>query len=119
MSLFWKKYRITFELPTKDNKWFRYATVEFEQKRNWYWLHSYLIGTNNAALHRCVLNCIKEFFKIWINLNYMYEGEDPNRLIDEKKLEIANKKLNTLWKTDWQPSISGKIRNIEITYLIR
>ena len=119
MSLLWKKYTITFSLDTKDNKCFRYATVEFEQKRNWYWLHSHLIGTNNAALHRCVLNCIREFFKIWINLNWIYEGEDPNRLIDEKKLELVNKHIRTTWINDWQPTLPGKIRNIEITYLIR
>jgi len=114
MSLFWKKYRITFELPTKDNQWFRYATAEFEQKRNWYWLIS-----ENMSLHRCVLNCIREFFKIWVNLNWIYEGEDSNRLIDEKKLELVNKHIRTTWIMDWQPTLPGKIRNIEITYLIR
>jgi len=114
MSLFWKKYRITFELPTKDNQWFRYATAEFEQKRNWYWLIS-----ENMSLHRCVLNHIKTYFKLKIDLNYMYEGENPNRLIDDSKLEIVNKKLNTLWDMDWQPTLPGKIRNIKITYLIR
>ena len=114
MSLLWKKYTITFSLDTKDNKCFRYATVEFEQKRNWYWIVS-----ENMALHRCVLNCIKEFFKIWINLNWIYEGEDPNRLIDEKKLELVNKHIRTTWINDWQPTLQGKIRNIELTYLIR
>ena len=114
MSLLWKKYTITFELQTKDNQWFRYARVEFEQKRNWYWFVS-----ENRALHRCVLNCIREFFKIWVNLNWIYEGEDPNRLIDEKKLELVNKHIRTTWINDWQPTLQGKIRNIEITYLIR
>ncbi len=114
MSLLWKKYRITFELPTKDNKWFRYATAEFEQKRNWYWLIS-----ENMSFHRCVLNHIKTWFKLNVDLNYMYEGGNPHRLIDDSKLEIVNKKLNTLWEMDWQPTLQGKIRNIEITYLIR
>ena len=114
MSLLWKKYTITFELHTKDDKLFRHVTVEFEQKRNWYWFVS-----ENIALHRCVLNHIRTWFKLNIDLNYMYEGEDPNRLIDKKKLELVNKKLNTLWKTDWQPTLPGKIRNIEVTYLIR
>ena len=49
----------------------------------------------------------------------MYEGKNPHRLINDSKLEIINKKLNTLWKTDWQPVISGKIRNIKITHLIK
>ena len=49
MSLFWKKYTIEFSLQTKDNKQFRYVYVDFEQKRNWYWLIS-----ENFALHRCL-----------------------------------------------------------------
>ena len=41
------------------------------------------------------------------------------RLIDEKKLELVNKHIRTNWIMDWQPTLPGKIRNIEITYLIR
>ena len=119
MSLLWKKYRITFELPTSDNKWFRYATVEFEQKRNSYWFNSLLFGCNNAPLHRCVLDCIKQWFASNVRLDYLYEGEDIHRLIDDKKLELTNKHINTSWEQDWQVGLDGEIRNIEITYLIR
>ena len=113
MGLFWKKYTIEFSLETKDHKMFRHVYVDFEQKRNWYWLIS-----ENMALHRCVLNHIKAWFKLNVYLNYMFEGENPHRLIDESKLEIINKKLNMLWKMNWQPNLSGKIRNIKITHLI-
>ena len=101
-------------MPTKDNQLFKYVTVEFEQKRNFYWLIS-----ENMSLHRCVLNHIKTWFKLNIDLNYMYEGENPHRLIDNSKLRIINSKLNILWKMDWQPTLPGKIRNIRIIYLIR
>ena len=114
MSLLWKKYRITFELSTKDNQWFRYATVEFEQKRNFYWLIS-----KNMSLHRCVLNHIKTWFKLNIDFNYVFEEENSQRLIDNSKLNVINSKLNTLWKLDWQSTLPGKIRNIKIIYLIR
>ncbi len=118
MSLLWKKYRITFELPTKDNQWFRYATVEFEQKRNFYWLISEIIS-ENMSLHICVLNHIRQWFKLNIDFNYVFEEENPQMLIDDSKLKVINSKLNTLWKLDWQSELPGKIRNIEIIYLIR
>jgi hypothetical protein len=114
MSLLWKKYTIEFSLQTKDNKQFRHVYVDFEQKRNWYWLIS-----ENVAFHKCLKDCIQEWFLIWVNLNWIYEGEDPNRLIDEKKLELVNKHIRTTWIMDWQPTLPGKIRNIELTYLIR
>lgn len=114
MSLFWKKYTIIFELPTMDKQWFRFATVEFEQKRNWYWLIC-----KNILLHRCILDCIKEYFQTCINLNYIYEGENPNRLIDDEKLEWINSKINLKWNNEYQKSLKSKIRNIRLTYLIR
>lgn len=115
MSLLWKKYTIEFSLQTKDNKQFRHVYVDFEQKRNWYWLLS-----ENVALHRCLKDCIQEWFKIWINFNFLFEGENPNRLIDEDKLKIVNSNINTYWNLDYQPTLTeGKIRNIEITHLIK
>jgi len=115
MSLFWKKYTIEFSLQTKDNKQFRYVYVDFEQKRNWYWLTS-----ENVALHRCLKDCIQEWFLIWVNLNWIFEGENPFRLIDEDKLRLVNAHINTEWNLSYQPNLKGgKIRNIKITHLIR
>lgn len=115
MSLFWKKYTIEFSLQTKDNKQFRHVYVDFEQKRNWYWLIS-----ENVALHKCLKDCIQEWFLIWVNLNWIFEGENPFRLIDEEKLRLVNSHINTMWNLDYQPTLKeGKIRNIKITHLIR
>lgn len=47
----------------------------------------------------------------------MYEGEDTRRLIQEDKLELVNKHINSFWQSDWNPK-GLKIRNIKITYLI-
>ena len=115
MSLFWKKYTIEFSLQTKDNKQFRHVCVDFEQKRNWYWLIS-----ENVALHKCLKDCIQEWFLIWVNQSWIFEGENPNRLIDEEKLRLVNSHINTEWILEYQPSVKeGKIRNIKITHLIR
>lgn len=115
MNWFWKKYTINFSLRTKDNKQFHYVYVDFEQKRNWYWFVS-----ENYALHRYLKDCIQEWFLIWINFNDMFEGKDPNRLINEEQLRLVNSHINTEWNMDWQQDItSGKIRNIKITHLIR
>lgn len=115
MSLFWKKYTIEFSLQTKDNKQFRYVYVDFEQKRNWYWFIS-----ENVALHRLLKDCIQEWFLVWVNLNWIFEGENPFRLIDEKKLRLVNAHINTEWNLSYQPNLkAGKIRNIKITHLIR
>ena len=115
MSLFWKKYTIEFSLQTKDNKQFRHVYVDFEQKRNWYWLIS-----ENVALHKCLKDCIQEWFLIWVNLNWIFEGENPFRLIDEEKLRLVNSHINTMWNLDYQPILKeGKIKNIKITHLIR
>lgn len=115
MSLFWKKYTIEFSLQTKDNKQFRHVYVDFEQKRNWYWFIS-----ENIALHRCLKDCIQEWFLIWVNQSWIFEGENPNRLIDEEKLRLVNSHINTEWNLDYQPTLkAGKIRNIKITHLIR
>ena len=114
MSLFWKKYTIEFSLQTKDNKQFRHVYVDFEQKRNWYWLIS-----ENVALHRCLKDCIQEFFSIWVNQSWIFEGNNVHRLIDENKLKIINSHINTMWNLDYQPTLKdGKIRNIKITHLI-
>lgn len=113
MSLFWKKYTIEFKLQTKDNKQFRYVYVDFEQKRNWYWFIS-----KNTLLYKCIKDCIQEWFLIWINQSWIFEGENPNRLIDEEKLRLINSHINTEWNLEYQPSIKGKIRNIKITHLI-
>ena len=115
MSLLWKKYTIEFSLRTKDNKQFRHVYVDFEQKRNWYWLIS-----ENVALHRCVKDCIQEWFLIWVNQSWIFEGENTFRLIDEDKLRLVNANINTKWNLEYQPSVkAGKIRNIKITHLIR
>ena len=115
MSLFWKKYTIEFSLRTKDNKQFRHVYVDFEQKRNWYWLVS-----KNVALHKCLKDCIQEWFLIWVNQSWMFEGENPNRLIDEDKLRLVNSHINTEWNLEYQHEIKeGKIRNIKITHLIQ
>lgn len=115
MSLFWKKYTIEFSLQTKDNKQFRYVYVDFEQKRNWYWFIS-----ENVALHRCLKDCIQEWFLIWVNQAWIFEGENPNRLIDNKKLNLINSHINTWWNLEYQTTLKeGKIRNIKITHLIR
>ena len=115
MSLLWKKYRIELSLQTIDNKEFRHVYVEFEQKRNWYWFIS-----ENVALHRCLKDCIQEWFLIWVNQAWLFEGGNPNRLIDEEKLKLVNSHINTMWNLDYQPSVKGgKIRNIKITHLIR
>lgn len=119
MNLLWKKYTITFELVAKDYKCFRYATVEFEQKRNWYWLKSKLFFSDNLNLHRCLIDSIKQWFGNMIRFNWMFEGENPNRLIDDTKLRLVNSHINTNWNLDWQPSLQGKIRNIKLTYLVR
>ena len=114
MSLFWKKYTIEFRLQTKDNKQFRYVYVDFEQKRNWYWLIS-----ENVSLHKCLKDCIQEWFLIWVNQAWVFEGENPNRLIDDKKLDLVNAHINTWWNLEYQPALKeGKIRNIKITHLI-
>lgn len=115
MSLFWKKYTIEFSLRTKDNKQFRHVYVDFEQKCNWYWLIY-----ENVALHRCVKNCIQEWFLSEVNQSWIFEGENPFRLIDEDKLRLVNANINTKWNLEYQPSVkAGKIRNIKITHLIR
>ena len=115
MSLLWKKYTIEFSLQTKDNKQFRYVYVDFEQKRNWYWFTK-----ENKALEKCLMLCIQEWFLIWVNQAWIFEGENPNRLIDEKKLRLVNAHINTEWNMDYQPDIVfGQIRNIKITHLIR
>lgn len=114
MSLFWKKYTIEFNLQTKDNKQFRHVYVDFEQKRNWYWLIS-----ENIGLHRCLKDCIQEWFLIWVNQSWIFEGENSNRLIDDKKLDLINAHINTWWNLEYQPVLKeGKIRNIKITHLI-
>lgn len=115
MSLLWKKYTIEFSLQTKDNKQFRHVYVDFEQKKNWYWLIS-----ENVALHKCLKDCIQEWFSIWVNQSWIFEGEDVNRLIDEDKLRLVNSHINIEWNLDYQPTLNeGKIRNIKITHLIR
>lgn len=114
MSLFWKKYTIEFSLQTKDNKQFRYVYVDFEQKRNWYWFIS-----ENVSLHKCLKDCIQEWFLIWVNQAWIFEGENTNRLIDDKKLYLTNAHINTWWNLEYQPTLKeGKIRNIKITHLI-
>ena len=114
MSLFWKKYRIEFSIQTKDHKQFRHVYVDFEQKRNWYWFI-----LENVLLHKCLKDCIQEWFSIWVNQSWVFEGNNINRLIDEDKLELINSHINTWWKEDYQPSLKeGKIRNIKITHLI-
>lgn len=113
MGFFWKKYTIQFSLQTKDNKQFRYVYIDFEQKRN-------LFTFKNNILHKYLKECIQEWFLIWINFNDMFEGKNPFRLIDEQKLQLVNSHINTMWNMDYQPNIKeGKIRNIQITYLIR
>ena len=115
MSLFWKKYTIEFSLQTSDNKQFRHVYVDFEQKRNWYWLIS-----ENIELHEHIKDCIQEFFTIWVRQNWLFEDEDPNRLIREDKLKLVNNHINTLWNHDWQTTLKeGKVRNIKITHLIK
>ena len=114
MSWFWKKYTIEFSLHTKDNKQFRYVYVDFEQKRNWYWFIS-----ENITLQKCIKDCIQEWFLIWVNQAWVFEGENTNRLIDENKLKIINSHINTFWNYDYQQSFKDvKIRNIKITHLI-
>lgn len=115
MSLLWKKYTIEFSLQTKDNKQFRYVYVDFEQKRNWYWFIS-----ENVSLHKCLKDCIQEWFLIWVNQAWIFEGENTNRLIDDKKLDLTNAHINTWWNLEYQPTLKeGKIRNIKITHLIK
>ena len=115
MSLFWKKRTIQISLNTKDKKQFRYVYVDFEQKCKWYWLIS-----ENVSLYRCLKDCIQEWFLIWVNQSWMYEGENPNRLIDDKKLNLINAHINTWWNSEYQSEIKdGKIKNIKITHLIR
>ena len=77
MSLLWKKYTIEFSLRTKDNKQFRHVYVDFEQKRNWYWLIS-----ENVALHRCIKDCIQEWFLIWVNQAWIFEVCAVNRQLE-------------------------------------
>ena len=115
MSLLWKKYTIEFSLRTKDNKQFRYVYVDFEQKRNWYWLIY-----ENIAFHRCIKDCIQEWFLSMVNQAWIFEGENPFRLIDEDKLRLVNVNINAKWNLEYQPSLKAiKIRNIKITHLIR
>ena len=115
MSLFWKKYTIEFSLETKDHKQFRHVYVDFEQKRNWYWFTD-----ENKPLQEFLKACIQEWFLIWINFNWVFEGENSFRLIDDKKLKLINSHINTIWNLDYQPDITiGKIRNIKITHLIK
>lgn len=114
MSLLWKKYTIEFSLQTKDNKQFRYVYVDFEQKRNWYWFIS-----ENISLHKCIKDCIQDIFETWINQNWVFEGEDTHRLIDDQKLKIVNSLINAWWNKEYQSTLKeGKIRNIKITHLI-
>lgn len=115
MSLLWKKYTIISSLQTKDNKQFRYVYINFEQKRNLYWLTS-----SNILLHKCLKDCIQEFFSIWVNQSWIFEGNDIRCLIDENKLKLINSHINTMWNLDYQPILKeGEIRNIKITYLIK
>ena len=89
MNLLWKKYTIEFSLHTKDNKQFRYVYVDFEQKRNWHWLIY-----ENMAFHRCIKDCIQEWFLSMVNQAWIFEGENPFRLIDEDKLRLVNVNIN-------------------------
>ena len=114
MSLLWKKYTISFSLQTRDNKQFRYVFVKKKKKRNWYWFIS-----ENISLHKCIKDCIQDIFSILVNQSWIFEGENINRLIDDRKLKLVNSHINTWWNEDYQPCCAGKIRNIKITHLIR
>lgn len=119
MNLFWKKQTIQFTIQTKDNKLFRFVIVEFEQKHDLNYFLTYFdrIGKDNR-IYELIDKCISNLFKININLDDMYEGQ--NILIDNKKLDLINKHINTSWNMDYQPKCKeGKIRNIKITYLAR
>ena len=113
MSLFWKKYKTEISLNTKDHKKFSHVYVEFEVKRNWYML----FHKPNFSSLQTAIQC---WFSIWINLNWMYEGENPFRLIDTEKLRLVNSHINTFWNLDCQCEVREyQIRNIKITHLIR
>ena len=111
----YKSCRLEFSLKTKDNKEFRYVYVNFELKRHWYWFTN-----DNKIIEDKLKKCIQEWFLIWVNQAWIFEGENPNRLIDDKKLNLTNSHINTWWNLEYQPEIKeGKIRNIAITHLIK
>ena len=72
------------------------------------------------AFHRCIKDCIQEWFLSMVNRAWIFEGENPFRLIDEDKLRLVNVNINAKWNLEYQPSLKAiKIRNIKITHLIR
>lgn len=121
MNLFWKKQTIQFTIQTKDNKLFRFAVVEFEQKHDLNYFLTYFdrIGKDNR-IYELIDKCISDLFKLNINLDDMYEGENQFIKIDNKKLDLINKHINNSWNIHYQPKCKeGKIRNIKIIHLVK
>ena len=111
MKLFWTKFTVNFKGEYKDHKNVD-IYYEFEVKRNW----TYLFCINSTILVRSINHCIQEFLTICLNKNWMYEGENPNRLIREDRLKLINNHINTYWRMYWQPKVL-KVRNIKITHI--
>ena len=111
MGIFWIKFDCNFEGKYKDNKSVG-IFYTFEVKRNWTYLF-----TNDTILVRSINHCIQDILSKFIEKKWMYEGEDTRRLIREDKLELLNKRINSFWKSYWNPK-GLKIRNINVTHLI-
>ena len=114
--MFYKHHSIIFDLPTKDNKKF-YCYLEYDVKWNLRYLRNVLFDSNKLIVDNAIISCIREFFKIFVNMAWIFEGTNPNRLIDECKLKLVNSHINTLFVGEYCPH-NFVVKNIKITHLI-
>lgn len=107
----WLKKEVYFYGEYRDKKKV-HIYYNFEVKFNFSYLR-----LKKEKLIKIINDSIQNFFEIFIDKKFMFEGQDTRRLIDDYKLEITNKHINTIFNLDWCPK-GIKVRNIKITTLV-
>jgi len=109
--MYWIKKEVRYEGFYKDNKPV-HIFYQYEVKFNWAYL-----WMKEDDLSRTINQCIQDWFNIWVEKKWIYEGQDTRRLIDDRKLDLTNSHINTWFRFEWQPK-GIKVRNIKITHLV-
>lgn len=117
MNLRYKQNKLIFILHTKDNKEFQ-CYLDYKVKRNWAWIKHQLFSNDTFFIDDLIMNCCREWFKIWVNQSWMFENENViHGVIDTYKLKLVNSHINTFFRSDFMPK-GWQIEDIEIKYLI-